>query len=125
MKEKREGSRKMRFLEKKGSETYLLNTWNEDARMALKIRLNMIEWIGDNVGEEVSCPLCGEHDTTEHFFVCGGSVNETGVTVKDLEEGQRMKEIVELFAKNEQKRRQQLEGEIMVRFDVLRREGTL
>ena len=125
MKEKREGSRKMRFLEKKGSETYLLNTWNEDARMALKIRLNMIEWIGDNVGEEVSCPLCGEHDTTEHVFVCGGSVNETGVTVKDLEEGQRMKEIVELFAKNEQKRRQQLEGEIMVRFDVLRREGTL
>ena len=116
----------MRFLEKKGSDTYLLDTWNEDARMALKIRLNMIEWIGDNVGTEVSCPLCGrEGDTTEHVFACNGSVNNTGVTVKNLEDGQRMKEIVELFKRNEQKRRDQMECDIKVRFDVLRREGTL
>ena len=125
MKEKRDVSRKMRFLEKRGSDTYLLDTWNEDARMAMKIRLNMVEWIGDNVGAEVSCQLCGEHDTTEHVFVCRGSVNNTGVTVKDLEEGRRMKEIVELFKRNEQARREHLEGEIRVKFDVLRREGTL
>ena len=45
--------------------------------------------------------------------------------MKDLEEGRRMKEIVELFKINEQARREHLEGEIRVKFDVLRREGTL
>ena len=94
--------------------------------MAMKIRLNMIEWIEDNFGCEASCPLCGnEQDTTEHVFDCEGSPNLTNVTIKDLEEGQRMKEIVDLFQRNEAKRREQLVGNIMTNFDVFRREGVL
>ena len=38
----------MDFLLKKGHQTYLKEIFNEDARMAMKIRLNVVEWIDDN-----------------------------------------------------------------------------
>ena len=104
MEEKKQASKKMRFLKKKGNDTYLTNTYNEDARLAMKIRLNMMEWIEDNFGCEASCPLCGEEqDTTEHVFVCEGSTNLNNVTIRNLEDGERMKEIVDLFQRNEAK----------------------
>ena len=115
----------MRFLQGKG-DNYLTELYNDDARLAMMIRLNMISWIEDNFGQESSCPLCtGEVDTTEHVFECPGTINEAGVTVKNLEDGERMKEIVELFRRTEENRRKWLMNEIHVNFDGLRREGTL
>ena len=40
---KKQESKKMRFLQKKGHETYINEIHYEDARMALKIRLNVVE----------------------------------------------------------------------------------
>ena len=115
----------MKFLQRKG-DIYLTELHNDDARLAMMIRLNMISWIEDNFGQESSCPLCnGEIDTTEHVFECSGTVNKAGVTVKNLEDGERMKEIVELFRRTEENRRKWLMNEIHVNFDGLRREGTL
>ena len=126
MGEKKAESKKMRFLWKKGQDTYLQDTYNEDARLAMKIRLNMMEWIEGNMGQEVCCPLCeSEMDTTEHVFACAGSENDTNLTVKDLEEGRRMKEIVELFIANEQKRREQLLHAIHTNLEQSRRDGIL
>ena len=126
MVQKKAESKKMRFLLKKGNETYLQDTYNEDARVAMKIRLNMIEWIEGNMGREVCCPLCqSELDTTEHVFACVGSENDTNLTVKDLEEGRRMKEIVELFSTNEQNRREQLLHAIQTNLEQSRRDGIL
>ena len=126
MEEKRSTSTKMRFLsQKNGSETYLTNTYNEDARMAIKIRLNMVEWVQGNIGKDEGCPLCGEADTTEHVFTCEGSNNFGGVTVKNLEEGSRMQEIVEMFERNEKKRRELLIDNINMNFTTLRREGMI
>ena len=126
MEEKRSTSRKMRFLsQKNGSETYLTNTFNEDARMAIKIRLNMVEWVQGNIGKDEGCPLCGEADTTEHVFNCEGSRNISGVTVKNLEEGSRMQEIVEMFERNEKKRRELLIENINMNFMMMHREGMI
>ena len=62
--EKRE--KKMRFLKSnKGIEKYLSSC---KAVEAMKIRLNMVTWIEDNVGAKGVCPLCAEEDTTEHVF---------------------------------------------------------
>ena len=47
------------------------------------------------------------------------------MTICDLENGERMKEIVELFDRNEEARRDKMMGEIRINFDALRREGTL
>ena len=51
--------------------------------------------------------------------------NEGRVSVKNLEEGERMVDIVELFKCTEQKRREWLIDNIKTNFDALRREGTL
>ena len=117
--EKREESTKMRFLESKGWETYLKEESNEEARMALKIRLNCVEWIDGNVGKESPCPLCKEEmDTTEHVFACkeGG---EKKVTVKDLEKGEKMGNVVELFRQNEEKRRTLLKNELEIKMAII------
>jgi hypothetical protein len=112
---KRENSTKMRFLETKGCETYLKEVWNEDARMALKIRLNSIEWIDGNVGKQSPCPLCmREMDTTEHVFSCNEG-GEKEVTVKDLENGEKMRKVVELFKRNEERRRTLLTDELEIK----------
>ena len=118
-------SKKMRFLQKKAVDTYLHEVFNQDAVMALMIRTNMIGWIEDNYGGNGQCPLCGEMDSTEHVFACTEIENEEMVSVKNLEEGERMVEIVELFKRTEQKRREWLIDNIETNFDALRREGTL
>ena len=96
----------MRFLEKKGIETYLTAITNDDARFALNVRLNMASWIEENFGKERCCPLCNSgEDTTEHVFNCEATENRMGVTVKDLENGEKMADIVKLFKTSEEKRR--------------------
>ena len=98
---------------------------NEDARMAMKIRLNMVEWIDGNMGKETACPLCKqEADTTEHVFVCEDMGNET-VSVGDMEDGEKMMEVVNLFKRNEERRRTLLSDELRIKFDILRLEGNL
>ena len=104
---KREG-RKLRFLGTKGSETYLNEIHNDNARLAVKIRLNMVDWIETNYGVAGVCPLCGEEDSTEHVFSCEHGGSESGVTVKDLEDGQKMDKIVDLFKKTETCRTEKL-----------------
>ena len=124
MEEKRQQSKKMRFLGKKGSDTYLNEVFNDDARLALKIRLNMVEWVAGNFGEQEKCPVCEvELDTTEHVLRC--SAEETPVTIKDLEEGKSMAEIVRVFRKTEEKREELLVNKIRIKMELLHREGTL
>ena len=73
----------------------------------------MIDWIGGNMGRVSSCPLCRrEEDTTEHVFCCE-EMGDTKVTIKNLEDGEKMAEVVELFKNNEEKRRNMLTDEIM------------
>ena len=118
--------KKLRLLKTKGNNTYLLNTFNDEARTAMKIRLNMVEWIDGNIGMDSCCPLCGNGgDTTEHVFACAAVDNPGNVTVLDLENGVKMKEIVELFNRSEAARRNRLRDELELNFDILRREGTL
>ena len=124
---KKKESKKMRFLGKKGCDTYLKSIYNEHARKAMIIRLNMVSWIGENMGRVSLCPLCEEEkDTTEHVFSCSKmvDVNKT-VTVKDLENGEKMMQVVELFDENEERRRTLLKDEIMMNFEIGRMEGTL
>ena len=102
--------RKLRFLGTKGSETYLNEIHNDNARLAVKIRLNMVDWIETNYGVAGVCPLCGEEDSTKRVFWC------------DLEDGQKMDKIVDLFKKTETCRKNKLLENVMINFDVLRRE---
>ena len=122
--EKKQQGKKMRFLRKNGADTYLKEVHNGEAVTALKICLNMISWIEGNFGNKVKCPLCGEDDTTEHVFFCNGMKNEAKVNVCDLENGEKMAEIVKLFDETEKKRREHWLENIVIKFDVLRREGT-
>ena len=99
-------STKLRFLQCTGLDTYITATSNVDVRKALKIRLNMSEFIGGNFGEKNSlCTLCNQPDSTEHVFQCCGVANEANVTVDDLRNGERMNEIVCLFDRTEEERR--------------------
>ena len=113
---------KLRFLGNRGSDTYLKEVHNENARMAMKIRLNMVDWIQKNFGVEGVCPLCGEEDATEHVFACEYGGRGSGVSVKDLEDGIKMDKIIELFKKTETDRREKLLENLEINFDVLRRE---
>ena len=111
----------MRFLHVKGVNTYLKNVFNDDARMAIKIRLNMVEWVDDNYGLNDCCNLCGEHNTTEHVFACE-IIEDVHVTVKDLEQGEKMEEVVKLFKTAENERRKKLLDDIRTNYDIVRRE---
>ena len=71
----------MRFLKSQGAGTYLNHVHNNQAIMALRIRLNMISWVEDNVGVKGTCPLCNEEDSTEHVFCCEAVENKQNVTV--------------------------------------------
>ena len=76
-KSKKQQERKLRQLEKKGSDTYIKESHNNDARLAMKIGLNMVEWIERNCGGVGVCPLCGEKDSMELVFACEcGRVNQ-------------------------------------------------
>ena len=113
LEEKKKESKKMRFLQKKGIDTYLKTLSNEDARAAILIRLNMTNWIEGNFGKVRMCPLCANgEDTTEHVFNCEATENKMAVTVKDLENGERMKNVVELFKAGEENRRKWMLDEI-------------
>ena len=126
LQEKKKEYKKLRFLKKKGNDTYLKEIYNEEARKAIKIRLNMVEWIDGNMGGGSKCPLFeNDGDTTEHVFRCEVVENNPSVTICDLENGEKMKEIVELFNRNEEARRDKMKEELWINFDVLRREGTL
>ena len=119
---KKESGKKLRFLSKKGVDTYLKNMCNDEARLALMIRLNMVDWIESNYGRCGVCPLCGDEDSTEHVFGCSYGGRESGVNVKDLENGEKMGAIVELFKVTEINRREKLLQNIQTNFDILRRE---
>ena len=123
--EKGKESKKMRFLQRRGVDTYINEVYNDDVRIAMKVRLNMVEWIDENYGQSSGCIMCGEADTTEHVFHCGGVRNEEKVTVKDLEKGERMKDIVKLFKRSEEKRREKLVNDITTNFEIFQREGTI
>ena len=63
--------KKLRFLSRRrGIDTYLQKLTNKNARMALKIRLNMVQMIDANFGRRTLCVLCNEPDSTEHIFSC-------------------------------------------------------
>lgn len=117
--EAKRSSRKMRFI-KEGSGKYLSGgeVFGEDAKMAMKIRLNMVTWISDNVGGDDVCPLCEKAaDTTEHVFECPSSLKEA--TITNLEEGKQMKKIVDLFRRNEDMRRTVLKDDIRINMERL------
>ena len=126
LEEKKKELKKLRFLKKNGNDTYLKEIYNEDARKGMKIRLNVVEWIDGNMGGSSRCPLCANTgDTTEHVFSCEVVENKSSVTVNDLENGVKMKEVIELFNRNEEARREKIMEELWINFDILRREGTL
>ena len=115
--------KKLRFLKgKKGIQRYLNSRHAVDA---LRIRLNMITWIADNVGGKETCPLCGEMDTTEHVFGCEAVPNDQNLNSMNLENGEKMEEIAKLFADTENMRREHWLENIEENFDQWRREGTL
>ena len=91
--EEEKQKKKMRFLKCQGIRTYLNHVYNSQASMAIKIRLNMVQWIGNNGGVKEKCPLCDAEDTTEHVFNCEAVENRQNVNVRDLERGEKMKEI--------------------------------
>lgn len=120
-------STKMRFLGNKGSDSYLKTTYNEDARKAIIIRLNMVSWVEGNMGKAYPCPLCEEElDTTEHVFRCNATRDGSeDVTVEDLCNGEKMRQVVELFDENEARRRTLLKDGIRTNVEIGIMEGTL
>jgi hypothetical protein len=116
---------KLRFLDKcSASETFLKNNEvvNDDAREAIKIRLNMVEAVTQNFGAGTECTLCGDNnDSTEHVFVCK-SLGEHDLTLENLICGTRMLEIVKLFRKMEDMKRDYLIESIITNFNVFHRE---
>ena len=63
--------------------------------------------------------------TTEHVFSCVSTDNKNNVTVKNLEEGEQMKDIVELFKMAEENRRNWMLDEINENLDRMLVEGTM
>ncbi len=122
---KKNNMRKLRFLKQTASTTYLQDTSNETTRKGFQIRLNMVDWIGDNFGRNRTCILCEEQkDTTEHVFQCNKlkQTSANPVVLADLKNGRRMKEIVELFNVMERKRRELLIDNIITKANVIFRE---
>ena len=120
--QKKKQGKKLRFLFKKGSDTYLKHLHNDDARLAVTIRLNMVDWIENNYGRRGVCTLCGEEDSTEHVFWCNYGGTGSGASIKDLELGENMVKIVELFKVTESNRREKILDNLRINFDALRRE---
>ena len=100
----KQNAKKLRFLGTKGDETYLRELHNDDARLAIKIHLNMVEWIQMNYGGKGECPLCGEEDSTEHIFSCDFASRGLSVSVK--KGGQRIDKVLQLFKETEERRRE-------------------
>ena len=120
--EKKKGMKKLRFLNSQATNTYLHQLTNQKARMAIIIRLNMLECITHNFGVRKSCSLCGNvDDTTEHVFECP-SRNNKDLALTDLHNGVRMGDIVEMLSDIEAQKRTKLIDDIFTNFDVMQRE---
>ena len=101
-KEKIKNMTKLRFLKAgRAVETYWKELYNDDARLAMKIRLNMIETIGSNFGMRTECLLCGRVDSTEHVLSCEKMEQSSLAGLEELEKGERMGEIVKRFQEME------------------------
>ena len=114
---------KLRFLSKvSATDSYLQYLSNNDAREAIKIRLNMVDAITSNFGIRKNCSLCGnENDNTEHVFECA-AMGCHGLSIEDLMQGTNMREVVELFRKMESLRKDVLINEIITNFNVFHQE---
>ena len=120
---RRDSMEKLRFLHTKGVNTYLKNIFNEDARLAMMIRLNALQIISRNYGQHNQCDLCGnDEDNTEHVFLCGG-LDHHDLDTSHLEKGTRMNEIVSLFKEMERRRREFLIDAIITNSNVYFREA--
>ena len=114
---------KLRFLKKtSATDTYLKELSNDDARDAIKIRLNMVDMVTQNFGRRTNCILCGDdNDNTEHVFLCP-LLGDHGLTVNDLINGTKMMRVVQLFRRMEQLRRDALIDNIITNYNVFHRE---
>ena len=113
---------KLRFLKKKGIATFLDSIYNDDARMAMKIRLNVLDSISRNFGRNRNCELCGDNDnSTEHVFLCNG-LDHHDLDISDLYEGNRMDEVIALFRDMEKKKKKVLIDSITVNSNIIFRE---
>ena len=111
--------KKLRFMKSKGVETYLKNAFNDDARYAMMIRLNVLDIIAGNFGRQGNCELCGNaDDSTEHVFLCG-YLHHHDLDTNNLCLGDRMGEIVELFREMETKKREVLLESIIMNSNIL------
>ena len=111
--------KKLRFLQSKGVDTYLKYIFNNDARSAIMIRLNVLDSIPENFGRRTDCELCGNADnSTEHVFLCS-NLRHHDLDTNDLCHGDRMREIVELFGEMECKKREVLLDSIILNSNIL------
>ena len=102
---------KLRFLSKvSATDSYLQYLSNNDAREAIKIRLNMVDAITSNFGIRKNCSLCGNDDSTEHVFECA-AMGCHGLSIEDLMQGTNMREVESL-------RKDVLINEIITNFKV-------
>ena len=116
---------KLRFLSKcSATDSYLKYLSNNDVRDALKIRLNMVDAVAENFGIRKNCALCGMNDNTEHVFECS-ALGDHGLTIENLMAGTNMLEVVELFRKMENLRKDVWIDEIITNFNVFQREDML
>ena len=111
--------KKLRFLQSKGMDTYMKYTFNDDARFAMMIRLNVLDIIPGNFGRRLDCELCGNADnSTEHVFLCS-NLRHHDLDTNNLCQGDRMREIVELFGEMESKKREALLDSIILNSNIL------
>lgn len=104
--------KKLQFLGKcRGRYTYVKETFNNTTRMAMFIRLNMMEMVTTNYGRNEQCVICNvSRDTTEHVFEC----KNTDVSIEDLKNATNMDKVVELFRKVEEEKREILINNIIM-----------
>lgn len=111
MRRKINNMKKLRFLGTTcARETYIKDTKNDDTRMALMIRLNMVDVIGTNFGVKSLCEVCKEVETTEHIITCHGDEN---MHMDQLIEGTRMKKVVDVLRILEKRRRDTMIEDIL------------
>ena len=111
-------NKKLRFLKVQGVDSYIQEERQIDVRRAMKIRLNMEEYIADNYGKKQDCTLCNNTDNTEHVFICKKLPNHNNVSTDDMEKGEKMEEIVELFEIMEGKRREVIINNLFEQLDI-------
>ena len=109
---------KLRFLDtKRGRHTYMTETYNDDTRRAIRIRLNMETFIKDNYGMRENCILCGKKDSTEHVLTCDKTDNNN-ITVDNLIQGEKMNEIINMFKRAEELRSKAITDFVYKEIDI-------